>query len=57
MRSAMVGVEQGKTLRNIDFRFAPFKKGTWRNYTTLDGLAIAQKMIELMGGELSLESQ
>ena len=31
-------VEQGETLKNIDFRFAPFKKGTWRNYSTLDGL-------------------
>ena len=32
-------VERGKTLENIDFRFAPFKKGTWKTYTTLDGLA------------------
>jgi len=29
---------QGETLRNVNFRFAPFKKGTWRNYTYLDGL-------------------
>ena len=28
-----------KTLQNINFRFAPFKKGTWKNYTYLDGLA------------------
>jgi len=32
-------VERGKKLANIDFRFAPFKKGTWKTYTTLDGLA------------------
>ena len=32
-------VEQNKTLSNINFRFAPFKKGTWKNYTYLDGLA------------------
>ena len=31
-------VEAGKTLRNINFRFAPFKKGIWRTYTYLDGL-------------------
>ncbi len=31
-------VEQGETLKNIDFRFAPFKKGTWRTYHALDGL-------------------
>ncbi|MBC8235973.1 carboxypeptidase regulatory-like domain-containing protein, partial [bacterium] len=32
-------VEDRKTLKNIDFRFAPFKKGTWKNYDTMDGLA------------------
>ena len=32
-------VESGKTLKNIDFRFPPFKKGTWKTYTNLDGLA------------------
>ncbi|MFC1713493.1 two-component regulator propeller domain-containing protein [Candidatus Poribacteria bacterium] len=32
-------VENGRTHENIDFRFPPFKKGTWRNYDTLDGLA------------------
>ena len=32
-------VELGKTLKNINFRFAPFKKGTWRTYDTLDGLS------------------
>ena len=32
-------VEAGKTLRNIDFHFADFKKGTWRSYTSLEGLA------------------
>ncbi len=32
-------VAQHKTLSNIGFRFAPFKKGVWRTYTYLDGLA------------------
>ena len=32
-------VEHGETLRNIDFRFPPFKKGVWRHYGSLDGLA------------------
>ena len=29
---------QSEPPANIDFRFAPFKKGTWKSYTTLDGL-------------------
>jgi signal transduction histidine kinase/ligand-binding sensor domain-containing protein len=33
-----VRVEPGKTLE-ADFQIAPFRKGTWKNYTTLDGLA------------------
>jgi len=32
-------VEQGRSLEKIDMRFAPFKKGWWRTYTYLDGLA------------------
>jgi len=32
-------IERGKPLTNIDLRFPPFKKGTWRNYTMFDGLA------------------
>jgi len=32
-------VEAGRSLKGIDFRFAPFKKGTWKTYTFLDGLA------------------
>nr|MBC8231096.1 carboxypeptidase regulatory-like domain-containing protein [bacterium] len=35
----VLSVEQGRTLKNIDFCFASFKKGTWKNYTCLDGLA------------------
>ena len=31
-------IEQDKTLKNIDFRFAAFKKGIWKNYSYLDGL-------------------
>jgi len=36
-RSLQVGSDT--TCSNINFRFAPFKKGTWRNYTNFDGLA------------------
>ena len=32
-------IQNGKTLANVDFHFAEFKKGTWRSYTSLDGLA------------------
>ncbi len=32
-------IEEGDALKDIDFRFAPFKKGVWKNYDTLDGLA------------------
>jgi signal transduction histidine kinase/ligand-binding sensor domain-containing protein/DNA-binding response OmpR family regulator len=34
-------VEPGKTLE-ADFQVAPFRKGTWKNYTSLDGLASDQ---------------
>jgi len=34
----ILSVEAGKTLKGIDSRFAPFKKGTWKSYTSLDGL-------------------
>jgi len=37
-RATPLRVRNGKTIKNIDFRFAPFKKGTWKNYTYLDGL-------------------
>ena len=32
-------VDDGRILTNIDLRFAQFKKGTWKTYTYLDGLA------------------
>jgi len=32
-------IEVGRTHRDIDFCFPPFKKGTWRHYTVIDGLA------------------
>lgn len=38
-KSIGLQVEQRKNLRNINFRFAVFKKGAWKNYTVLDGLA------------------
>ena len=31
-------VEESKSLKGIDFRFPPFKKGTWKSYTYIDGL-------------------
>jgi len=33
-----LAVENGKSLTNTDCHFASFKKGTWRTYTTFDGL-------------------
>ena len=35
---SILRVEPNKTLANIDFRIAPFKKGTWKNYDVSDGL-------------------
>jgi len=32
-------VQRGKTISGVDFRFVPFKKGTWRRFSSLDGLA------------------
>ncbi len=32
-------VEQGRAVQDVDMRIAPFKKGLWRTYTYLDGLA------------------
>ena len=31
-------VRVGQTLSGMDFQLAPFKKGTWRTFTSLDGL-------------------
>jgi signal transduction histidine kinase/CheY-like chemotaxis protein/streptogramin lyase len=31
-------VEPGSSQAGVDFRFAPFKVGTWRSYKTIDGL-------------------
>jgi len=39
MKGTILRVEPEKTLNNIDFRFPPFKKGLWRHYTRMDGLA------------------
>lgn len=33
-------VETRKILKDINFRFAPFKKGVWKNYNTVDGLPL-----------------
>ena len=38
-RAIFLQVRHGVAHSNIDFRFAPFKKGTWKTYDTLDGLA------------------
>jgi len=37
-KGTLLQVERGKTLRNIDFRSVPFKKGIWKHYTIVDGL-------------------
>ncbi|MDE0637998.1 MAG: SpoIIE family protein phosphatase [Candidatus Poribacteria bacterium] len=34
----IVSVDRQNTLKNVDFRFPPFKHGTWKHYTYLDGL-------------------
>ena len=34
----IVSVVTQNTLENVDFRFPPFKHGTWEHYTYLDGL-------------------
>ena len=34
----VVSVDPQRTLENVDFRFSPFKYGTWKHYTYLDGL-------------------
>ena len=34
----IVSVVKQNTLENVDFRFPPFKYGTWKHYTYLDGL-------------------
>ena len=34
----IVSVVTQNTLENVDFRFPPFKHGTWKHYTYLDGL-------------------
>ncbi|MFC1716081.1 two-component regulator propeller domain-containing protein [Candidatus Poribacteria bacterium] len=34
-----VQVKSGETLKDMDFRFAPFKKGVWKNYSRSNGLA------------------
>ena len=36
---ATLQVQPGQPIENIDVHFAPFKKGVWRSYTYLDGLA------------------
>ena len=37
-RNRIVSVVTQNTLENVDFRFPPFKHGTWKHYTYLDGL-------------------
>ena len=34
----IVSVVTQRTLENVDFRFPPFKHGTWKHYTYLEGL-------------------
>jgi len=35
----LLHVKASNSLKGINFRFAPFKKGTWKTYASLDGLA------------------
>jgi len=37
--AASLQVKSGRTLKDVDLRFPPFKKGTWKSYTRFDGLA------------------
>ncbi|MBI1925416.1 sigma 54-interacting transcriptional regulator [Candidatus Poribacteria bacterium] len=39
LKGEVLHVEHGNPLSDIDFRFAPFKKGTWQNYNYFNGLA------------------
>lgn len=32
-------VRDGRTVENVNFKFAPLKKGTWKSYNSIDGLA------------------
>ena len=41
-------LERGKSLKDIDFRIAPFKKGTWSNHTYMHGLAYNNTMCTTM---------
>ena len=34
----LMQISRDKSFRSVDFRFAPFKKGKWKNYTPFDGL-------------------
>ena len=34
----IVSVDRQNTLKNVDFRFPPFKHGTWKHHTYLEGL-------------------
>ena len=38
-QGAILQVEHARTLNNIDFQFPPIKRGVWRHYTRMDGLA------------------
>ena len=38
-QNIIVSVVTQNTLEHVDFRFPPFKHGTWKHYTYLDGLA------------------
>jgi signal transduction histidine kinase/ligand-binding sensor domain-containing protein len=47
-------VHPGQSLANIDLTLAPFKKGSWRTYTTRDGLAgnSVERILPLADGTL-----
>ena len=37
-KGEILSIEEGKTLKNINFYFAAFKKGRWQTYDMIDGL-------------------
>jgi len=38
-QKSQITIESGRTTVDVNFRFTPFKKGTWTTYTLADGLA------------------
>ena len=56
--SPTIRVEENKTVRNLDARFAAFKKGVWKRYDTLDGVPnnVVLSIVRAPSGELWLQT-